>query len=471
MEQHENLDSPEYETDEEVQILQPPKKKKAITGASIYKTRFNEEWKKEFPCISSVAGDPYRFRCNVCCVSILCDHQGKGDVKAHCRTTGHRQKAVALEKQPRLRFDPAIANLGRKTTEAEVKMAVLCAHANIPIAFHDKLSPAIRSQFSDSKVAAQYHSASTKSMCMLNGAVAPSLISDLIAKMKTNAFSLMIDGSNDTGLEKMNPITVRIFDVNRISTCFLDMCPTSSSTAEAIFVSMDSRLSKLLEVENPWMNCTAVGVDNTSVNIGVRNSIKVRVLARNPSVYFNGCPCHIFHNAAQKGAEKFSILSGFDVEEFTVDLFYWFDKSTKRKNLLQEYCQFCDHSYRAVVKHVSTRWLSLELAIERSLKQFPGLTSYFKSEDESQARFTRLQSSFESPVLEVYLLFFQSALPALTHANMFLQREEPLIHVLRSRLVSILKKVMAKFIKPHSQTQVHCRCRVARHSIVLFFRG
>ena len=115
------------------------------------------------------------------------------------------------------------------------------------------------------------------------------------------------------------------------------------------------------------MNCTAVGVYNTSVTIGMRNSLKTRIQASNSSVYFNGCPCHII-NAAQKGAEQFSVMSVFDVEEFVVDLFYWFDKSTKWKDLMQEYCQFCDHSYRAFVKHVSTHWLSLELATERSLK-------------------------------------------------------------------------------------------------------
>ena len=76
---------------------------------------------------------------------------------------------------------------------------------------------------------------------------------------------------------------------------------------------------------------TAVGVDNTSVNIGVRDSIKTRVLRQNPAVYFNGCPCHIIHNAAQKAGESFTGVSGFDVEEFVIDLFYWFDKSTKRK--------------------------------------------------------------------------------------------------------------------------------------------
>ena len=32
---------------------------------------------------------------------------------------------------------------------------------------------------------------------------------------------------------------------------------------------------------------------------------------------------------AQKAGESFTGVSGFDVEEFVIDLFYWFDKSTK----------------------------------------------------------------------------------------------------------------------------------------------
>ena len=91
--------------------------------------------------------------------------------------------------------------------------------------------------------------------------------------MKNNPFSLMIDGSNDTGLEKINPITIQIFDINCIKVCFIDMCP--SATAEATFNSMDSRLATLLGMENPWINCTAVGVDNIiSANIDVHNSLK-----------------------------------------------------------------------------------------------------------------------------------------------------------------------------------------------------
>ena len=116
--------------------------------------------------------------------------------------------------------------------------------------------------------------------------------------------------------------------------------------------------------------CTSVGVDNTSVNIGVRNSLKTRILQRNPAVFFNGCPCHIIHNAAQRAGEAFSVACGFDIEELVVDLYYWFDKSTKRNNELRSYCMFCDQEYRTIIKHVSTRWLSLEIAVDRTLRQF-----------------------------------------------------------------------------------------------------
>ena len=101
-----------------------------------------------------------------------------------------------------------------------------------------------------------------------------------------------------------------------------------------------------------------------------------------------------------------------------------------------------------MIKPVPTRWLTLELAIEWSLKQYPGLKSYFLSEDESQLRFCQLQTVFGDPITEVYLFSLQSLLSVFNHANKFLQREEPLIHILQQQLYSLLKKVLGKFVKP-----------------------
>ena len=67
------------------------------------------------------------------------------------------------------------------------------------------------------------------------------------------------------------------------------------------------------------------------MNVEEKNSIMTRVVAKNKNIFINGCPCHIIHNTANKAAERFSEASGFDVENFLVDLFHWFDKSSKRK--------------------------------------------------------------------------------------------------------------------------------------------
>ena len=58
-----------------------------------------------------------------------------------------------------------------------------------------------------------------------------------------------------------------------------------------------------------WDNCVGVSVDNTSVNLGKRNSIFTRVKEKNPAVYFMGCPCHILHNVCMKASEEFSKVS------------------------------------------------------------------------------------------------------------------------------------------------------------------
>ena len=49
---------------------------------------------------------------------------------------------------------------------------------------------------------------------------------------------------------------------------------------------------------------------------------------------------------------------------------------------------------------------------------------------------------------EVNLMFYQTVLPSFTHANMFLQKAEPLIHVLQVWLEGLVKSILAKFVKP-----------------------
>ena len=51
---------------------------------------------------------------------------------------------------------------------------------------------------------------------------------------KGHPFRLGIDGSSDTDIEKMNPVTIRVFDINRskfVTSHFYDMCVTTGRDA------------------------------------------------------------------------------------------------------------------------------------------------------------------------------------------------------------------------------------------------
>ena len=134
------------------------------------------------------------------------------------------------------------------------------------------------------------------------------------------------------------------------------------------------------------------------------------VQEKNVACYFMGCPCHLVHNIASHASDALHKSTCFDVEDLCVDIYYWFDKSTKCKGILRDFCGFCDSKYREVVRYVSVRWLSLKRAVYRILQLYGSLQSYFNFESESQPRFRRLVAAFETPMTEIYSLFYESVL-------------------------------------------------------------
>ena len=63
-------------------------------------------------------------------------------------------------------------------------------------------------------------------------------------------------------------------------------------------------------------------------------------------------------------------------------------------------------------------------------RKYPALKSMFTSRNESDARFVRLQGSYQDPLTEIYVYFYTSALPVFTHYNiMFLQLSDSLAHI------------------------------------------
>lgn len=193
--------------------------------------------------------------------------------------------------------------------------------------------------------------------------------------MQTQPFSLATDASNDYEDVKLFPICVRLLNGNgQIVSVLLEIKELNkSASGENIFGVLDDAL-KVHKI--PWKNCVSFSCDNASVMTGRHKGVASYIHKVNSSVYINGCVCHLMHLAADKAAATLS----YCIEDLLIDSYYFLDKSSCRKQELKKFQNLCGVDTHKILKHVSTRWLSLGLCINRLINQYEPLKQYFNGE-------------------------------------------------------------------------------------------
>lgn len=195
----------------------------------------------------------------------------------------------------------------------------------------------------------------------------------------------------------------------RVTTAFLDFAVAIQATARNTFEALNDKM-KIYDVN--WQNCLAFSSDNASVMLGKHTTVFQRIAEIKPDVYPVSCACHLAHLCAKKAAKELSM----DVEQLVINLYYHFDKSSKRKELLKEYQEFCNVETRKILKHSSTRWLSLMKCVDRILRQYEALQSYFAScveekKAKKESKVTLLMEKLNDPMTKGYMVFLHSVLP------------------------------------------------------------
>ena len=218
----------------------------------------------------------------------------------------------------------------------------------------------------------------------------------------------------------------------------------------------------MTKYEIPWSNCIAFGVHNTSVNVGRHKSLTVEARKKNEHFVLMGFSCHIAHNTARKSTKTFCnhLPEHFDVEELLVDIYFHFNHSPKRKNLLAEFNSFSDQNYCKIIKAHSVRWLGLSTSVGNTLKLYLSLKSYFLSQnpemkdgEQKLTRLNRLINSFANEMQEIYLNFLHGALPTLINLNLLLQRSDPIIDLMYDAVFDTSVTLLSRFISPDIVTQ------------------
>ena len=334
------------------------------------KQEFKASYTKEWGFIGK--HDQFTGYCKVCLCCISISHGGRSDLVTHIKSSKHKINASSSQSgssQPSITSFVSGSNRN-DTITAEVLMVNFLIEHNLPMSVSDHLSDLLKNMFPDSKIAKDFACKRTKSTSISNelGGNAQSIIAE---KLKKSFYTISTDGSADWGAdEQLYPIVVRYFDldIGRVITALLQICSNKEcqSTGENIFNLMDDCLQSY---DVPWKNAICFSPDNAAVMIGVKKGVAAYIRQKQPKIFVLGCVCHLLNIASEKASSKL----GFPLDQLIIDIYYFLEKSSKRhKDLkkMQVDCGLADHKF---LKHVCTRWLSLEKCIGRLIEQWPAL--------------------------------------------------------------------------------------------------
>ena len=278
---------------------------------------------------------------------------------------------------------------------------------------------------------------------VVTGALYPHFNEPIVTLCQNNPFSILCDEGNDND-DKNFAILIRLWDdqLGKPATRFLHMPVCNTGTADKLFDAIDLTLE---ERKIPWSNVVGFESDTTNVMVGKHNSVLSRVKSKQPGVFSQGCVCHLSNLCLLAGVKALPV----DVDDFFVDLFYFFNKSAKRKEEFREFQEFTGTKELKIIKHCKTRWLSLEKAVQRVLHQWSALHAYFdkEAEDDSTARVARLDQHFKSPMTKLVMLFLEYALESLCKFNAAFQSSLPMLPSLKPEVKRMLRIFLGRFIK------------------------
>ena len=308
------------------------------------------------------------------------------------------------------------ASTSQKVTEAEARWVLFVAKHNISFLSSEHAAKLFGKMFSDSEIAKSFTCGRTKCAAIVKNALAPSFTMKVIDNM-SNPFSIMIDESNDN-TDKSCIILVRVLDpeVGDVCTRFVDMPVVNIGTARNLFDALKASLGKF---GLDFSKAMAFMSDTTNVMKGARSGVQKLIKSENIFLYDAGCICHLADLTIKAGMKSLPV----DIDQLFIDIFYHFKHSSKRKQEFNDiWCSLFTSEPEVILKHCTTRWLSLLRCVGRYISQYDGLKSYFLSCDDRTGKVESIAARLENPLTKPILHFLSFILPHMDRFNRVFQK-------------------------------------------------
>ncbi len=204
--------------------------------------------------------------------------------------------------------------------------------------------------------------------------------------------------------------------VGDVKTRFLDMPVVNVGNAPNLFRALKDSLEKH---GLDFSKAMAFMSDTTNVMKGARSGVQKLIKDEIPTLYDVGCICHLANLTIKAGLQELPI----DIDQLFVDIFYYFQHSSKRnQEFVDNWHSMFTSEPGVILKHCPTRWLSLLRCVDRYLKQIDGLVSYFLSYNEQTAKVISITDRLENPFTKPILHFLIYVLPCMDRFNRLFQK-------------------------------------------------
>lgn len=213
-------------------------------------------------------------------------------------------------------------------------------------------------------------------------------------------------------------------------------------------------ITKTLSSSNlPKKNLLMLGSDGPNVNKAVFRIINEDVMIDRGKglVNIGTCNIHTVHNAFMKGLVEL----GECASELIIDVYNFFNDFPSRWEDFEAIQIQEMVPQNRFIKHVSSRWLTIDGAAKRVLQQWPALVKYFvtfiprnKNNLTKTAKYNRIVARLKRNVMKAELCFVSCSAEIFSAFTGLFQRQEPLVHVLYDDLRKVTLTLAGRICKP-----------------------
>lgn len=325
----------------------------------------------------------------------------------------------------------------------EIRLCAFLAEHHLPFAVMDHLVKTVANVCTDSEIAKRLACGRTKSSAIIKNILGPHSLQSLIADLRTNKFSLIVDESTDIGTMKHLCLVVRRVVKYNVTDDFLTLLKLSAADATTMY----NHIINFFETNKiPYrQNLIGFASDGANVMVGEHHSLAALLKKDIPNLYTIKCICHSFHLCASYACQKIPRF----VEDLTRDIYNYFASSPKRVTELEKFQIFCNAKVHKILHPSQTRWLSVHSAVARILEQYGPLQLYFTDavSNNDLLAAENILTKLNDPTTKLFLLFLDFALPFFNDLNREMQSEKPKLHLLYKNICNILRTIFDCFIK------------------------